>query len=282
MSITYLFGMWERKMASLFCLMCQRSHWKPVPSFFSPTAHLVMLPWQTNKMNKQTFRNLHFWSSATIHLADKTSERAWHTCHHGGSEHTAIHEFPDTPPPALTLLAASTRGLANPALVFSVLKQLKAHRQLTRSGEDVFWQALPSSFTLYLVAVHSPTLTCSTCMATTVTHVQHLRSILQVCTLTCACTQVCSHSNLTRLWWESHTTATNISDISNDFCWTSQHKEEFSNLSFPFSTAWNSYIFSVFSLGISGAWYNFSSPMFNVSSKLRQYATVNQFRPLTG
>lgn len=76
-----------------------------------------------------------------------------------------------------------------------------------------------------------------------------LRSILQVRTLTCACTHVCSHSNLTRMWWESHTTATDISDISNDFCWTSKRKE-FSNLSFPFSAAWNSYIFSVCPLRI--------------------------------
>lgn len=44
-------------------------------------------------------------------------------------------------------------------------------------------------------------------------------------------------------WWESQTTATNLSDISNDFCWTSQLKGELSKLSFYFSTAWNSYIF---------------------------------------
>lgn len=62
------------------------------------------------------------------------------------------------------LLAGSYRGQANPAPVFSAVKQLEARKLLTSSGENVFWQAPSSSFTLYLAAAHSapPPLTCST------------------------------------------------------------------------------------------------------------------------
>lgn len=62
------------------------------------------------------------------------------------------------------LFAGSYRGQANPAPVFSAVKQLEARKLLTSSGENVFWQAPSSSFTLYLAAAHSapPPLTRST------------------------------------------------------------------------------------------------------------------------
>lgn len=53
-------------------------------------------------------------------------------------------------------LAASCRGRANPAPVFSAVKQVDAHKLLTSSGENVFWQAPVSSFTLYLAAARGP------------------------------------------------------------------------------------------------------------------------------
>ena len=86
------------------------------------------------------------------------------------------------------LLAGSYRGQANPAPVFSAVKQLEARKLLTSSGENVFWHS--SSFTLYLAAAHSapPPLTRSTWQPPphaftpppTSTHT-HVRTLICVC-----------------------------------------------------------------------------------------------------
>lgn len=142
--------------------------------------HLVMLPFSAQTDNRQgrtqTFSNQCFWSPATTHRGYKTTLTcSGHVLYENTHATTdtantcgAIQERPDTPPPVHTqlyvseLLAASSRGRANPAPAFSAVKQLDAHKLLTSSGENVFWQAPSSSFTLYIAAAHSPPLTCST------------------------------------------------------------------------------------------------------------------------
>lgn len=72
--------------------------------------------------------------------------------HAAFSAHTHIHTLLYVSEP----LAASYRRRANPAPVFSAVKQVDAHKLLTSSGENVFWQSPASSFTLYLAAAHGP------------------------------------------------------------------------------------------------------------------------------
>lgn len=144
---------------------------------------LVSLPFpaQTEDRKKKkkartdSFSNQCSWSSATTHLGlqDNIDIRRAHTCHRRHGEH--IQRDPRAPRTHTAscvhtdvcvseLFAGSYRGQANPAPVFSAVKQLEARKLLTSSGENVFWQAPSSSFPLYLAAAHSapPPLTCST------------------------------------------------------------------------------------------------------------------------
>ncbi len=108
-----------------------------------------MLPFsaQTDKSRgpTQTFSNQRSWSSATTHLGYKTTltlgghalYENTHATTETASTHGPIQEHPDTPPPVCKqlcvseLLAAYYRGQANPAPVFSAVKQLGAHKLLT-------------------------------------------------------------------------------------------------------------------------------------------------------
>lgn len=186
MSIIHLFSVCEKTTWADCFVSCVRGfQWKPITSaaLQSTISALSRCHFQhrqrTKKKKKKartdSFSNQCSWSSATTHLGlqDNIDIRRAHTCHRRHGEH--IQRDPRAPRTHTAssvhtdvcvseLFAGSYRGQANPAPVFSAVKQLEARKLLTSSGENVFWQAPSSSFTLYLAAAHSapPPLTRST------------------------------------------------------------------------------------------------------------------------
>lgn len=186
MSIIHLFSVCEKTTWADCFVSCVRGfQWKPITSAalqstISALSRCHFQHRQRTKKKKKGEDRLIFqsvflelghdsfratrqhWHSAGAHMPPQT--RRTHTARSKSTQNT--HRLLRTHRCVCVseLLAGSYRGQANPAPVFSAVKQLEARKLLTSSGENVFWQAPSSSFTLYLAAAHSapPPLTRST------------------------------------------------------------------------------------------------------------------------
>lgn len=151
-------------MGRLFCLMCQRISMEANhTSFFhspqSPPCHAAIFctERQKTRTNSDILQSVS-WSSAMTHLGLQDDlDIRWacncmriHACHRGGSKH--IQYNPRAP--RHTTSRVLPRAKLIQLCVFRAVKQLETHELLTSYGENVFWQAPPSSFTLYLAAGH--------------------------------------------------------------------------------------------------------------------------------
>lgn len=145
MSIIYLFGMWDRQHGPIVFSHVSEdlSGSQSLPFFpIAQNLHLVTLPFsaQVDKRHgphSDIFKQC-FWSSATTHSGYKMTLTHWacavwdDACHHRDSTH--MQRNPGAPrhtTSSAPTLAVSNRGRANPAPVFSAVRQLEAPKLLT-------------------------------------------------------------------------------------------------------------------------------------------------------